>query len=581
MVAVSVSTLVLAPLAASASGARGAIHRAASQPKPYAPFSSWGTLVDRQFRDLTAKPPTTSEQSAWVSQLTAGTKTKGDLDHALRRGSENLTNVDPVVRVYRAFLGRAPDAGGLNYWIRRRRGALFVARMTVTQIAESFVASNEFKTKYGSLGNRAFVTRIYTDVLDRTADTQGVDYWTRRLDTKAKTRAQVMVGFSESSEYKRKQLENTDVSVAYIFLVGRAPTSSEAAAWVAQQKAGTGHAALLAGVLERKDYAERVLAGTPMMGASKLDAGDRQTCAILAGGTVRCWGMEGVTGSAAVPGLEGALDLSVNFLSSCVVMGDETARCWGDNTYRQLGDGTTAPRATPVTVAGLSGVKEVAASGIYNCALLTNGTVKCWGGLDSSAPVLISGATGVSKIAGGYGRTCVIKSGGAVMCWSSGNPSWEVAGLSGAVAIDVSHHSCAVLANGTVKCWGSNAYGQVGDGTTTDRDTPVSVPGLSSAVSIAVSSRHSCATLSSGSMKCWGSNANGELGDGTKDPHLTPNPVATISKVTSAGLGVGHSCAVSDAGAFGAGQVFCWGLAGFLGEPGRSYCYLTPTYFDY
>ena len=115
------------------------------------------------------------------------------------------------VRVYRAFLGRAPDAGGLQFWIRRKRNVAPAKTWTVTQIATEFTNSNEFKTKYGSLTNRQFVTQIYTDVLGRAADPSGVNYWTGKLDRKEKTKAQVVVGFSESNEYKTQAGENTDV----------------------------------------------------------------------------------------------------------------------------------------------------------------------------------------------------------------------------------------------------------------------------------------------------------------------------------------------------------------------------------
>ncbi|HWJ98532.1 MAG TPA: DUF4214 domain-containing protein [Acidimicrobiales bacterium] len=225
---------------------------------PYEPFTSWTAFVDRQFLDITAKPPTSAQRTSWVSQLNLGTKQKGDLVHGLRRGDENLKNVDPVVRIYRAFLGRAPDAGGLKFWINRKRVVAPKRTWNVTQIATDFTNSSEFKRKYGSLTNRQFVNRIYVDVLGRTSDPSGVDYWTKTLDTKKKTKAQVMVGFSESNEYKTKQAQNTDVTVAYVFLLGRAPTVGEAADWVARQKAGTAHTVLLNEILNSAAYSKRI-----------------------------------------------------------------------------------------------------------------------------------------------------------------------------------------------------------------------------------------------------------------------------------------------------------------------------------
>ncbi|MCU1369045.1 MAG: hypothetical protein JWO77_239 [Ilumatobacteraceae bacterium] len=242
----------------TSSAASNAVTPTAVAVAPYAPFASWSAFVQRQYIDLTTKAPSSSALSAWVTALGNGSKAKGQLDDELRRGSENLANVDPVVRVYRAFLGRAPDAGGLQFWIRRKRNVAPAKTWTVTQIATEFTNSNEFKTKYGSLTNRQFVTQIYTDVLGRTADQNGVNYWTGKLDRKEKTKAQVVVGFSESNEYKTKQAQNTDVAVAYIYLMGRAPTPAEASDWVTRQKAGTTHAVLLTELLNSPKYATHI-----------------------------------------------------------------------------------------------------------------------------------------------------------------------------------------------------------------------------------------------------------------------------------------------------------------------------------
>ncbi len=77
--------------------------------------------------------------------------------------------------------------------------------------------------------------------------------------------------------------------------------------------------------------------------------------------------------------------------------------------------------------------------------------------------------------------------------------------------------SCALLADGTIKCWGNNAVGQLGDTTTTNRNTPVSVSGISNAIDIAIGNPNAsasatvCAVLSTGGVKCWGYGGNGQL----------------------------------------------------------------------
>jgi PKD repeat protein len=221
--------------------------------QPWAPFADWAGLVKQQHLDVLGRNPTSSESSSWVSKLNAGTSTPADLVHSLRRSTDNQANVDATARLYKALLGRTPDRSGLSFWIRRRRAGTW----TLVRMADNFAGSSEFKRKYGTLTNRQYVTRIYTDVLGRTADRSGVDYWTRQLDLKRRSRGSVMVGFSESNEYKTKQAEATDGSIAYLFLLGRVPTSTELQAWVDDQKGGTTHQALLAELLGSAGYQAR------------------------------------------------------------------------------------------------------------------------------------------------------------------------------------------------------------------------------------------------------------------------------------------------------------------------------------
>jgi len=340
-------------------------------------------------------------------------------------------------------------------------------------------------------------------------------------------------------------------------------------------------------------------------GVTAFGAAMFHTCAVTSAGAVTCWGWndagqlgDGTSTSqltpAAVSGLaSGGAGVSAGGWNTCAVTTTGAVRCWGSNDVGQVGDGTTTWRVTPVAVSGLgSGVAAVSTSGRHACAMTGTGALWCWGnnwwgqlgdGTTTSrpTPVAVSGlGSGAIAIVAGSMHTCAVTGGGAVKCWGNNDTGQlgdgtttrrftpvAVSGLeSGAVAVTAGYgHTCALTNAGAVWCWGSNWAGQLGDDTTVDRLTPVAVSGLGSgAAAIAAGSDHTCAATTSGSVLCWGYNGYGQLGDGTNTSALTPVAVSGLGGgVAVLAAGSAANCAVT-----GAGTAWCWGSgnAGQLGN---------------
>jgi alpha-tubulin suppressor-like RCC1 family protein len=284
----------------------------------------------------------------------------------------------------------------------------------------------------------------------------------------------------------------------------------------------------------------------------------------------------------------------------CAITQSGGVKCWGRNDAGQLGDKTNDGSNVPVDVSGLtSGVKAIAVGGFHACALTNTGAVKCWGGnsygqlgdgtnKQSNIPVDVSGlSSGIIAIFAGVWHTCALTDTGAVKCWGF-NSNYQlgdgtftnrytpvdVLGLSSGVK-DIAtgyFHTCVITQNGTVKCWGNNMHGQLGDGTNNNRNinTPVDVLGLSSGViAIAAGDYHTCAITQNGAVKCWGSNPSGQLGNGTNNQGNAPVDVAGLSYgVKAIAVGKLHTCVVTQNGA-----AVCWGnnLYGQLGDGTNTY----------
>lgn len=354
-----------------------------------------------------------------------------------------------------------------------------------------------------------------------------------------------------------------------------------------------------------------VLVALPGLTVTAVAAGYGHSCALLNTGGLRCWGMnnsgqlgDGSNSQSSTPvtvsGMSGlvANAIAAGSMHGCAAFADGRVRCWGANTEGQLGDGSTSNRNAPVEASGLMGVTpvQVTAGEAHTCTRLSNGQLRCWGlndqgrlgdgttlrRLSATAVVGLDGQV-VTTVAAGMRHTCARLQDSGLRCWGDNGQGQvgdgsvaerdhpvRVAGLGGLLTSTVAAgywHTCALFSNAGPRCWGSNHYGQLGDGTTTDRFSPTPVAGLGAltVTAIAGSESHACAVISDGSVRCWGKNNRGQLGNGTTTNSTAPVVVGGLGglSVTAVAVGSAHSCArVSD------GSVRCWGqnLDGQLGD---------------
>ncbi|MFN2298404.1 MAG: RCC1 domain-containing protein [Anaerolineales bacterium] len=331
--------------------------------------------------------------------------------------------------------------------------------------------------------------------------------------------------------------------------------------------------------------------------AVAIAAGREHSCAVTAAGGVKCWGSndhgqlgDGSLNDSAIPvdvaGLTNAVAVTAGWKHTCALTASGGVKCWGYNKNGELGNGKSEDSPVPVPVSGLkSGVTMIDAGDDHTCAVGDQGIVRCWGynefgqlgdgtRTSRSIPVFASATAGGAKaVAAGWGHSCVITGDGSAACWGNGElgqlgdgQQKEDYRLTAVTVAEVERavvklaadggQSCVLTIYGGIRCWGNNKYGQLGDGTSETRNSPVRVAGLTpDQRELAVGWNHSCGVDGKGGLRCWGWNLNGQLGDGTKTSRIQPAGEVDLPEgVRSLALGFAHSCAVTESGA-----VYCWG----------------------
>ena len=259
------------------------------------------------------------------------------------------------------------------------------------------------------------------------------------------------------------------------------------------------------------------------------------------------------------------------------VVSGGTLWAWGFNADGQLGDGTTTTRSSPVQIGTLTTWASVASGWAHCLARKTDGTIWGWGWnqygtlgqgntTNKSSPVQIGTLTTWASVENGNATSMARKTDGTLWAWGyNGTNSAGMLGLG-----DLTHrsspvqvgalttwgvasvgnggvfHSCTTKTDGTIWTSGRNDDGRLGDGTTTNRSSPVQVGTLTTWASVVGGGGHCLARKTDGTIWGWGANNNGQLGDGTATNRSNPVQIGALTTWTSIGGGSDYSLALKN-----------------------------------
>ena len=211
---------------------------------PPVPFGSWSAFVQAQFNDAVGRDPSGAEAAAWIDLLAGGGIGPDVFTATLIDTGPLPDQLGPVVRLYNAYFRRVPDSDGLAYWAARYRSGA-----ALNEISSWFAQSPEFLATYGSLDQTGFTIQLYRNTMARDPDPGGLAYWVDELNSGRRSRGDVLVGFSESDEFRFRSGPSTEVSVIYMALLGRTPDPEGSAYWTAVLPTGPNTESLLVGAI--------------------------------------------------------------------------------------------------------------------------------------------------------------------------------------------------------------------------------------------------------------------------------------------------------------------------------------------
>ncbi len=284
-------------------------------------------------------------------------------------------------------------------------------------------------------------------------------------------------------------------------------------------------------------------------------------------------------------------DEVISIAGDCAILHNRTLRCSGANNYGQLGIGSNSlsngtvdfGARTPVTVSNGNN---------HNCAILDDASLNCWGrnnhgqlgdgsNINRNSPIEVDLGTNRTAISVSAGNdfTCAILDNGEIKCWgfngfgnlgdgtttSRSTPviANHSTGLRASSLATPGYSVCAIFDNGSISCWGKSYTVSSQDGPVTGTSSDIQLPSGRTAHDIDGTYWHTCALLDNGSVSCWGVNTHGQWGDGTCSSSSSscsgtdgnvPSYALMASPAIALATGVESTCAINESY-----SLFCWG----------------------
>jgi alpha-tubulin suppressor-like RCC1 family protein len=311
---------------------------------------------------------------------------------------------------------------------------------------------------------------------------------------------------------------------------------------------------------------------------SKIFAGAYHSMAIRSDGSLWAWGnnSDGQLGDRTTTNRLNPVkigtdtkwtQISTGSFHTLGLKSDGSLWAWGWNVEGEMGDSSTISKDRPIQIGEETQWTKISGSLGFSLGIKADGTLWSWGSnkfgqlglgdtLNRLKPVRVGLDSNWVEINSGIYHSIGLKSDGSILVWGSNN--FFQLGDSGSnmskspvkvsskldVWLNISagkNHTLGLKTTGTLLAWGSNAFGELGIGTTSNKVSPVEINSEHNWTNIAAGNNFSLALKSDGSLWSWGFNSNGELGLGNNIQIDKPKQIGTERDWVSIAAGANHS----------------------------------------